>query len=402
MPQHNQEGPIIVKTFKGLEPLLVQELEALGARKVTQIVRGATFYGELEMLYKANLHCRTAMRVLKPIVQFNARTEEHLYEGVKKINWSKYLSVKDTLAVDSVVNSEFFNHSQYVALKTKDAIVDQFREREGDRPSVNVENPTVQVHIHIREHHVSVLLDSSGEPLYKRGYRVIGHDANLSEVLAAGMLMHAGFEGKRQLIDPFCGSGTILIEGAMIAANRAPGIYRKKFGFMSWKDFDKELWERLRKDAIKAEMPIQVPIFGSDILGRSMGLARSNVQEAGFENDITLKNKDFLELKAPITPGIMVSNPPYGQRLDVDDIQELYGKIGTHMKHGFPGWEAWLISSDFEALKNVGLRPTTKIPLYNGGIECKFQRYDLYDGSKRHGPVIETSDNGDEDHFLES
>lgn len=382
--QHRDLGNYIAKTFHGLEELLADELRQIGANDVQVITRGVEFDGDKEVMYKANLHSRLALRILKPIHKFRARTDKELYDGVRKLDWSRYFSPDETIAIDSVVFSEFFNHSQYVALKVKDAIVDQFRETVGRRPSVDTENPDFKIHLHIRENQCTLLFDSSGDALYKRGYRDSGHIAPLSEVLGAGMLMHAGWTGERPLLDPMCGSGTILIEAAMIAANKAPGSYRTQFGFMKWKDFDKELWDKLTADAKAQERPITTPILGSDNFGRALGSARANLSKAGFLDDVGVTLKDFEELRPPRTPGLLITNPPYGERLQNFDVNEFYTTIGDQLKRSYAGWEAWLISNNMEALKHVGLRPSKKIILFNGSLECRFQRYDLYDGSKKH------------------
>lgn len=384
MPQHNQEGPIIVKTFKGLESLLVEELEALGAKKVRAIVRGATFYGDQEMLYKANLHCRTAMRVLQPIVQFNARTEDHLYDGVRKINWSKYLSPKETLAVDSVVNSEYFPHSKYAALKTKDAIVDQFRDKTGKRPWVGKDGADIYVDVHINNNVCTLSLDASGDSLHRRGYRIEADKAPLNEVLAAGMIKLTGWNGDRDFYDPMCGSGTIPIEAAMLAMNIPAGHYRKEFAFMNWANYNEELFNEIKEEADSQIKELECRIFASDRSDKATAIAKRNLKNTGLHKDIELKNRYFDSIVPEEKKGILIFNPPYGRRLEErGEIIGLYKDIGNVLKRNFSGFEAWVISANFEATKFIGLRPSARLTLFNGQLETKFVKFELYDGSKK-------------------
>ncbi|MFM9053194.1 MAG: class I SAM-dependent RNA methyltransferase, partial [Bacteroidota bacterium] len=350
---------LVAKTYAGFEQIVADELAALGASDVQTGFRAVTFRGDLEVIYKANLYSRFSLRILRHIITFPAPNEQQLYDGISRVDWSELISADDTLAVDAAVTRSNLTHSQYVAQKTKDAIVDQFRRVAGRRPNVDLENPTLRVNVYIHENTVSVSVDSSGSSLHKRGYRVHQGVAPLSEVLAAGMLQLAGWDKKTRLIDPFCGSGTLLIEAALMAANIAPGIFRKKFGFMFWRDFDKDLWSGLVEQARAAESLVSIPeIVGLDISHKTIGFAKENVLEAGFSGKIGLICTSFMDYR-PVTdaPWFIISNPPYGERITSDDLNSLYREIGNAFKRYYPGSVAWLLSGSREAEKAVGLRP---------------------------------------------
>ena len=372
---------LIAKTFQGLEEVLAKELIDLGADNVEILRRGVGFTGDLEMMYKANLCCRTALRILKPVFKFDAKNAEEVYEKVKQFEWSLYLNPSKTFAIDSVVFSDNFKHSQFLTYKVKDAIADYFSEKTGDRPSVRIVNPDVQLNIHVAQEHCTLSIDSSGESLHKRGYRTAQTDAPLNEVLAAGLLLLAGWNGKTDLIDPMCGSGTILIEAAMIALNIAPGIYRSGFAFEKWSDFDKELFDQLYNDESQ-EREFDHKIYGSDILPKAIRIAEENVKSAGLSKYISLQVSPFQSLSAPSKRALIIFNPPYGERIGARDLSELYAMVGTKLKHDFEGMEAWIITNQNEASEKIGLRPSQKIKLMNGPIDCEFRKYELFKGKR--------------------
>ncbi len=374
---------IIATTLYGLEELLGNELAAIGARNIKQLNRAVSFHGDKKVLYRANLETRTALRILKPIYKFRAKNDEQLYQKVREIDWSEYLGVKRTLAVDSVVNSEQFTHSQYVSLKVKDAVVDQFRDKTGKRPSVDVENPSLRIHIHIDNTECSLALDSSGESLHRRGYRTQKNLAPVNEVLAAGMVQLSGWDREGHFIDPMCGSGTIVIEAAMFAHHFAPGLLRTGFGFQDWNNYDEALFRRLYSDAWDRVTDFPYQIIGADISGRSIRIAQENAKRAQQEGRIRFKTESLEGFVPPEGDGIVVMNPPYGERMKKDDIDAFYAMIGDQLKQKFAGYSAWILSANKSALKRVGLRTSERLTLYNGQLECKFHRYDMYRGSKR-------------------
>jgi len=371
----------IARTLFGLEDLLATELEDLGAKNIYKLKRAVSFQGDKALMYKANLHLRTALRVLMPIHEFEAKNEHQYYRGIQSINWSKLLNKDDSFAIDVTVYSDYFTHSKYVMHKTKDAIVDQFRKHFNERPSVDFDAPTVRIHIHISEKDCTVLLDSSGTSLHKRAYRTETHRAPINEVLAAGMIMLTGWKGERPFCDMMCGAGTLVCEAALIGQNIAPGTYRERFGFYSWKDYDDKLWNKIRDEAKAAERPLEHPIVGSDIAIKTVEMARGNMILPAFE-DIRVSRKDFFKNTPKYENGILIMNPPYGERYHEEEILEFYEDIGHAMKNYYPGYEAWIISSNKEAIKRIGLRPSKKYQLFNGRLECKFHRFDLYRGTK--------------------
>jgi len=372
---------LIAKTFQGLEEVLAKELIDLGADDVEILRRGVAFTGDLEMMYKANLCCRTALRILKPVFRFDAKDADEVYEKVKGFDWSSYMDVSKTFAVDSVVFSDNFKHSKFLAYKVKDAIADYFSEKTGQRPSVRVVSPDVQLNIHVAHERCTLSIDSSGESLHKRGYRDAQTDAPINEALAAGLLLLAGWDGKSDLIDPMCGSGTILIEAAMIALNIAPGIYRSEFAFEKWNDFDKEVFDRLYNDESQ-EREFNHKIYGSDILPKAIKIAGENVKSAGLSKYISLKVSPFQSLEKPSEKALVIFNPPYGERIGARDMNELYAMIGTKLKHDYEGMEAWIITEQNEASEKIGLRPAKRFKLMNGAIDCEFRKYELFKGKR--------------------
>jgi putative N6-adenine-specific DNA methylase len=380
---HNPDNfELIAKTLQGLENILAEELNCLGAKGINILRRAVKFSGNKEMMYKANIHLRTAIKILVPIYSFVARNEDMLYKEVGEVDWSRYMNVSDTLAVDGVVSSPYFKHSLYVALKTKDAIVDQFRKNKGRRPSVDPENPGLKINVHISSDQCSLSLDSSGEPLYKRGYRKNRNLAPLNESLAAGLILLSGWKGKSNFVDPMCGSGTLPIEAALIAYNIPPGIYRYEFGFEKWKDFDLELYRDI-VDEVNEKTDFREKIIGSDVSGDSIKFALSNAKNALLSNKIIFRRQKMEEFMPPEGGGTAIINPPYGERIQKQDINKFYAMIGERIKHKFTGYDVWILSGNIEAMKNIGLHPSKKISLVNGDIECKFQKYSIYHGSMK-------------------
>ena len=376
-----QEFELIAKTFMGLEPVLAKELTQLGANNVQIGRRMVSFTGDKEMMYRANFSLHTAIRVIKPIKHFKAQSADDVYEEVKKIDWSQYLDLKKSFAVDSVVFSDEFRHSKFVSYKVKDAIVDQFREKTGQRPNISVANPDIRLNMHIAEDRCTLSLDSSGESLHRRGYRQESVEAPLNEVLAAGMILMTGWHGETDFIDPMCGSGTLLVEAALIALNIPPGIYRKEFAFERWKDFNEDLFDTLYNDD-SHEHDFPYFIYGSDISPLAIKTAEENVRAAGLSRYIKLKVSPLQKLNPPASNCLIVTNPPYGERITSDNIFQLYADLGTLLKHHFAGSTAWVISSHEECLKCIGLKPSKKIRLLNGDLECQYCRYDLFEGKR--------------------
>lgn len=370
---------MIATTFFGLEEVLAEELKKLGAKNIEAHNRAVSFYGDDGFLFKANLCLRTALRVLKPIATAAVRNEDELYDEVNKIDWSKYLHVDQTLAVQAVLNSENFNHNQYVAQKCKDAIVDQFRERTGKRPSVDRESPDFSLYIFIFKEELQIMLDSTGIPLYKRGYRTDTNEAPLNEALAAALVLMSGWDKRSPLYDPMCGAGTILIEAALIAANIPPGYFREKYCFMNWPGFDEKLYETIYESVISKINDTKPEMLGSDVSAHVLKKAKENATSAKVNDMIAFRNVDFFDSDFGLQKKYMIiTNPPYGERMNKDAIFGLYKKIGDTLKHKYKGSSAWIISSNMEAFKHVGLRTSRKINLYNGGLPCKFCKYEMY------------------------
>ena len=370
---------MVAKTFQGLEDVLRDELLTLGAENVEMGRRMVSFEGDLEMMYKANLCCRTALRILKPIEKFTAYNPDELYDIVREIEWEKYLTAQSTFAIDATVNSEDFPHSKFVTYRVKDGIVDHFRDMTGERPSIRVSGGDVLFNVHIIDNRVTISLDSSGEPLSKRGYREEQTEAPINEVLAAGIIMKTGWRGDCDFADPMCGSGTFLIEAALIAANINPGIYRQHFAFEKWPDFDRELFEELYNDD-SGERKFAFKIYGGDIDPDAVRTARRNIKAAQVEDMIDLSCKAMADWTDNPEEGVLVMNPPYGKRLKPQDMEELYRGIGTNLKRNFSGWHAWIIGLNDEDFDNIGLKPSMKIPMLNGSLECTLREYVLFNG----------------------
>ena len=377
-----QEFELIAKTFMGLENVLAQELTQLGANNIQIGRRMVAFTGNQEMMYRANFQLRTAIRILKPIAHFKAHSAEDMYDEVRKIDWSQYIEQGKTFSVDSVVYSEEFRNSRFVTYKVKDAIVDQFREATGTRPNISVSNPDIRLNIHIAEDQATLSLDSSGESLHRRGYRQESVEAPLNEVLAAGMILMSGWKADTDFIDPMCGSGTLLIEAALIARNINPGVFRKAFAFEKWPDFNQELFDTIYNDDSQ-ERDFAHHIYGYDVDMKAVNTARLNVKAAGLSQTITVEQQDFKDFKKPAEKSIIMTNPPYGERISTPDLLGTYKMIGERLKHEFGGNEAWILSYREECFEQIGLKPSIKIPLYNGSLECEFRKYALFDGKMK-------------------
>ena len=389
------EFKMIAKTIFGLEEVLMDELHKLGAKDIEQHNRAVSFVGDKGFMYKANICLRTALRVLIPVHTFTIEDEKSLYDRIQSINWEDYMDVTDTLAIDTVLNSELFTHSQYISQKTKDAIVDQFRAKHNERPSVDLDNPTLRIHLHIFQNTCTVALDSSGDSLHKRGYRDKTNLAPINEVLAAGMILLTGWDKRTNFIDPMCGSGTLLIEAALIANNIPPGYYREHFGFENWKKFmpfDEELFDTIFDAAVSKITDHQQKIVGCDISKNVAKKAKENIKLAKVEDVVSIQSCAMQEFEVPPGRGVVVMNPPYGERMIKDNIDELYKSIGDTFKQKFSGYDCWVISSNMDALKKVGLRPSRKITLYNGQLECKFMKYEMYPGTKKIHKLVDGAD----------
>jgi putative N6-adenine-specific DNA methylase len=373
---------MVAKTLYGLEELLAKELTELGANDLQIGRRMVSFSGDKALLYKANFHCRTALRILKPIATFKAANPDEVYEQVKEIDWSNYIASKKTFAIDTVVYSQKFTHSKFVAYRVKDAIVDWFEANDMRRPSVSVTNPDVQLHVHISHNDVTIALDSSGESLHKRGYRLEEGEAPLNEVLAAGMILKTGWHGERNFVDPMCGSGTLLIEAVLIALNIAPGVFRKKYAFEKWDDFDADLFETISSDDTH-EKEFKFKAFGSDMSPKAIAITNANVKNAGLSKYIVTKICAIQDLKDVPETGILVTNPPYGERLNPRELMHSYSALGERLKHAFAGYNAWIISSNDEAFEQIGLRPSGKFRLINGDITCEYRHYEIFAGKRK-------------------
>jgi len=374
---------MIAKTMYGLEEVLAEELRALGAKDVTPINRAVAFTGTMQTLYKANYACRTALAILKPFAEFEANNEQELYDNVYKIKWEQILDVDCKFFIESAANSKIFTNSYYAALKMKDAIVDRFRRMFGRRPTIDTENADYKFNIHINANKVTLLMNSSGESLHKRGYRQGVGIAPINEVLAAGLIQLSGWKADCHFFDPMCGSGTILIEAAMYANNIPAQYYRKKFGFMRWKEFNNSEWKGVKERLDRGIREFEYEIWGSDIDPTVIDQAEKNLRFAKLHHDVCLFPNSFEFQDAPEGECMIITNPPYGKRISVEDITNLYSMIGDRFKSFGDGKTAWLITSDFRAMKSIGLKTSRKIQLYNGALECRFLKFELYDGSKK-------------------
>jgi len=387
----SKDFQIQVKTFFGLEEILSEEIKKLGGKNVEKKNRAVGCVGDLGFLYKLNYSLRTGLKVLVPILSFKAFNDEKFYDKIFDFPWKNYIKKEQTFSIDSTVNSNIFRHSQFMTLKMKDAIVDYFIKNFRSRPDIDTKNPGIKFHLHIDEYSVSISLDSSGDPLYKRGYRVAQGNAPINEVLASGMLSIAGWDGKGNFLDPMCGSGTLLIEAGIIAIDLPAQIFRKNFSFMNWNNYDSDLFEKIKESRINKIKNFQDKIIGYDIDEDILSLATKNIKSAEMENIITIKRNNFFDSKKENFPVLLVFNPPYDERLKIHD-NDFYKKIGNTLKNNYPNTLTWFISSDLDASKKIGLRTSRKVKLFNGKLECKFLQYETYDGSKKLNRVIRNSD----------
>lgn len=384
-PKKLKEGNFLMAAScqQNLEDVLAEELKALGAENIKIGRRAVEFSADLKLMYKANICLRTALRILKPLYTFTAKNEDQLYANVKKIEWEKIFSKDKTFAIDFAVHSEFFEHSQFASLKMKDAIVDRFRELFGERPSVDKLEPDVRLHLRISNEKVTISQDSSGAALFKRGYRRAKHLAPINETLAAGMLLKSGWRGESNFMDPMCGSGTIAIEAAMLAKNMAPNIHRENFGFEKWNNFEPKLLIDVLSEAKNQEKEIDIEIIARDKNSQSIRAARENIHAAGLSKVIRLEQLDMFRSTKPFEEGVMMINPPYGERIQLEDAAIFYATIGDSLKHDYTGITTWIISTEEELVKNIGLKPSQKIDLINGNIECKFVKFETFEGKRK-------------------
>lgn len=387
---------MVAKTFQGLEGVLNDELVALGAQDVKQGRRMVSFNGDKEMMYRANFCLRTALRVLKPIYKFTSTDADDLYEQVKRYHWEDIMTENSTFSIDCTVNSDTFRHSRFVTYRVKDGIADYFMERYGKRPSIRLNSPDYQLNVHINGKEVTLSLDSSGEPLYKRGWRVAQTEAPINEVLAAGIIKLSGWNGESNFVDPMCGSGTFLIEAALIAANINPGVYRKEYAFQKWPDYDADLFDEIYNDD-SGEREFSHKIYGYDILGKAVATSNANIKNAGLSQYIEVERKPIEEQDTAPEKGVLISNPPYGERLTSDELPQLYATLGEKLKKVYVGYDCWLIvGMNKEFIDNLGLKASLHYPLLNGDIECELREYIIFDGSfddmRRKGGSIKNKD----------
>lgn len=374
---------IQIKTFFGLEEVLAAEIQKLGGRNVAVKNRAVSCTGDLGFLYKINYSARTAVKILVPIFSFKALNEQKYYDKLARFDWSEFMDVSQTFAIDATVNSDLFTHSRFMTLKMKDAIVDFFQEKFHRRPDIDTRNPDIKFHLHIDRDLVTISLDSSGEPLYKRGYRKAQGKAPLNEVLAAGMLQIAGWDGKGNFLDPMCGSGTLPIEAAMMAMELPAQIFRESFGFQNWKNYDDELFTKIKNFRLNRIQEFSGKIIAYDADNEAIENARKNIAAAELEDVIEIEQRNFFDTKKEHFPLLIVFNPPYDERMKIQDY-DFYKKIGDTFKNQYPNTLAWIITSDLEAAKKIGLRPSRKIKLFNGKLETRFLQYEMYEGSKKH------------------
>jgi putative N6-adenine-specific DNA methylase len=378
-----QNEEILVRTYAGLEPILTEEIRKLGGIDPEPLVRGVVCKGDLGFVYKLNLACRTGLRVLTPIGRFTFENNDTFYQGVFDLPWHEHFDVDKTMIIDSLLFSDMFNNSMFVSQLTKDAIADRFRKEVGKRPFIDSRTPDVYVSVYIRNRDVTIYLDSSGESLHRRGYRESQIKAPLSEVMAAGIILMSGWTHHFPLYDPMCGSGTFSTEAALIADQIPPGIFRKGFAFEHWKNFDQELFDTILQGLTSRIQQTKPQIFASDKSRTAIMIAKENAEKAGLEDVISFQPIAFERLPAPERKSFIFMNPPYGERLEVSNLDELYARIGTTLKHTFAGSEAWVFSSGVETFHQIGLKPSKKYKLYNGSLECLLMRFEMYDGSKK-------------------
>lgn len=371
----------VATTLAGLEEVLAAEIKELGGENVRILRRAVAFNGGTSLLYKLNFSLRTAIRILLNIKTIRLSSESDLYNGVYQLPWQDYFKSGKTIAVKAAMNSSFFDNSHYVELKVKDAIVDKLRDKTGRRPDVNAREPDISIHVHLHNKMADISLDSSGIPLFKRGYRLDGYEAPLNEVLAAGMILMTGWKGDSDFMDPMCGSGTLAIEAAMIAKGIPPGVLRKSFAFQNWLDYDESLYHRVVEN-LMVSREFKHKVYASDISADALRAAGKNVREALLEDVIDLSRKDFFETRPVSGDGMIVLNPPYGERIIQENINDFYEKIGNHLKSAYPGYKAWILSANHSAIRYIGLKPFRKISLLNGKLDCRYLGFDLFRGKR--------------------
>ena len=374
---------MIAKTMAGLENVLEKELKKCGASDSQVLKRAVSFVGNKEVMYRANYCCRTAIAILKPIYHFKARNKEELYDKLYAIKWDKYITIDNTFAIDSIVSGDLFSHSLYLSQLCKDALVDYFRDTYNVRPSVDRTHPDIRFTLRISDSDCSVFIDSSGDSLYRRGYRLKHGEANLNEVLAAGMIMLSEWKVDCNFYDPMCGSGTLGIEAAMISQNIPAGFYRKKYGFMNWNDFDENLWNKVKEEADAKICESEIEIFSSDIMSYAVESAQKNAENARLHHDIKFDTKAFQHVKFLNEKGIIILNPPYGERIPLEDVKKFYQSIGDAMKNNCKGYDVWIISSGKDSTKYIGLKPSKKYTLFNGSIECTYAKFEIFEGKRK-------------------
>ena len=377
------EFKMVATCMQNMEPELEQELIHLGAKEIEVKRRAVEFVGDLELLYKANIWLRTALKVLKPIYHYSAKNDDELYKRAMKLPWESIFNSEKTFSIDSAVSSTHFTHSQFASLRIKDAIVDRFRAQQLNRPNVERFDPDVRIHLHINDTSVTLSLDSSGKPLFKRGYRTVQHSAPINECLAAGLILKSGWKGEVDLLDPMTGTATIAIEAALIACNIPPNLNRTNFAFEGWNNYDVALLSKVLGEAKEKYKPLKVNIYAKELNSNNFRSARMNINSANMRKSILLEQADFFKTPPPAATGCIIMNPPYGERLELQEgMPDFFEKIGSTLKHEYSGWDAWIISSDEESFKNIGLKPAKKIPVMNGKLECQFRKYELFDGKR--------------------
>ena len=376
---------MIAKTFYGFEEILSEELLKLGAQKIIKGNRNVSFYGDKGFMYKSNISLRTALKIIKPIKEFKFKDIDEYYKKIYEIKWEDYLDFNSSFLINSVVfNSKIFNNSKFTSLKAKDAIVDRFRNKFKNRPSINSFNPELKIEIHVNKNFCTISLDSSGESLHKRGYKKYNSAAPLNEVLAAGIILMSEWDKKSDLLDPMCGTGTFLIEAAMIARNIAPNLNRLAFAFEKWKDWDNELFETIEESVKSKEIEFEHKLYGFDISSAMIKKAEKNIEISDLGVDIEIVKKDFLtSIKTDNDKLHVLINPPYDKRISAD-VNQLYKKIGDTLKNNYLYSDVWIITANLEAIKSIGLKSSKKIKLFNANLESRLLNYKIYPGSKKH------------------
>jgi putative N6-adenine-specific DNA methylase len=378
---------ILAKTNYGLEELLEQEFIQLGFQDIQRHTRAISGKGNLELLYRLNYESRYALRVLVPLMEGDAGDQEQLYKLVQKVDWSQYITCDSLIAFDSSENQSSFNNTMFISMKAKDAVVDQMRTADGKRPTVSIENPDLLVNLHIFKNRCIISLDASGYSLHKRGYKAANVMAPLNEVLASAIIKLSGWDMQHSFVDGMTGSGTIAIEAALMARNYPAGYFSDGFAFQRWRNYDKNLWKRVVERANEKITDSDAKIFAVEMDTRAYEAARTNIEEAGLTDAIELVKADFFQFQHNQEKGVLLLNPPYGERLSLEDVQAFYKRIGDTLKNNYKGFEAHIITSNSDGLKSIGLKTSKKTILFNGGVECRLLKYELYDGTRKIRPA---------------